>query len=96
MQKQSDSMKTIILFLTTILYLYSSSPVFGQQKDLNFDVTYRKQNDQKVTIEINELQELAYIILSLTDIAKNNKVMTDQGTEYYRQVIAHFTPYSDH
>ncbi|EFK59855.1 Uncharacterised protein [Sphingobacterium spiritivorum] len=96
MQKQSDSMKTIILFLTTILYLYPSIPVFGQQKDLNFDAAYKKQNDQKVTIEINELQELAYIILSLTDIAKNNKVMTDQGTEYYREIIAHFTPYAGH
>ncbi|MGJ1433160.1 DUF4932 domain-containing protein [Sphingobacterium spiritivorum] len=89
-------MKSIILFLIFLLYLYPSGLAFGQQKDLNFDAAYKKKNDQKVTIEINELQELTYIILSLTDIAKNNKVMTDQRTEYYTQVIAYFSPYADH
>lgn len=88
-------MKGKILTILTILILTFSNFVFGQSKDVTFDKSYIKNNNQKTTIEINEAQELTYIILAITDFAKENPNMVKQSTEYYNDVKKHFAEYSN-
>ncbi|MFN0254166.1 DUF4932 domain-containing protein [Pedobacter ureilyticus] len=86
-------MKNKITAAITLLCLAFSTPVSSQEKELNFDKSYIKANDKKTTIEINEMQELVYIILSITENGKNPN-MVNQKTDYYKDVQQYFTPYA--
>lgn len=88
-------MKRKILTISTIIILIFSNFTFSQSKNVTFDKTYIKNNNQKTTIEINEAQELTYIIMALTDFAKENPNMVKQNTEYYKDVKNHFAEYSN-
>lgn len=88
-------MKRKALTISTILTLAFSNLAFSQEKEINFDKKYIKANDQKTTIEINEVQELTYIILSITDFGTKNPNMTNQKTEYFQDVKKHFSKYSN-
>lgn len=79
-----------------ILALAVSNLIYSQEKEVDFNQSYIEKNDQKTTIEINEAQELIYIILSITDFGKENPNMTKQSTEYFKEVKAYFTPFSNH
>ena len=89
-------MKKKILTISTILTLTFSNFAFSQEKEVNFEKKYIKANDQKTTVEINEAQELVYIILSITDFGTKNPNMTNQKTEYFQDVKNHFSKYSNH
>lgn len=88
-------MNRTIFTIITILALTISTFTYSQEKEVNFDKSYIENNNEKTTIEINEAQELIYIILSITDFAKENPNMTKQGTEYYSEVQNHFSQYSN-
>ena len=88
-------MKKTLLTISSILTLTFSSLSYSQSKDVSFDRSYIQNNNQKTTIEINETQELTYIILSLTDFAKENPNMVKNDTEYYKDVKNHFAAYSN-
>ena len=88
-------MKRNILTITTLFILAFSNPIFSQEKDVNFNENYIRTNNEKTTIEINETQELVYIILSITDFGTKNPNMTNQNTEYYKDIKTHFSQYSN-
>lgn len=88
-------MKGNILIITALIALTFSNPIFSQEKEVNFDKKYIKTNNEKTTIEINEAQELIYIILSITDFGARNPNMTNQSTEYYKDVKDWFSHYSN-
>ena len=83
------------IFLILIGFALTVNLVFCQQKDVDFSKAYIAQNDGKTTIEINEAQELVYIIFSITDFGKENPNMTKQNNPYFEEVKAHFTPFSN-
>lgn len=89
-------MKRNIKTVSMMLLLAVSNFVYSQEKEVDFNQSYIEKNDQKTTIEINEAQELIYIILSITDFGKENPNMTKQNTEYFKEVKAYFTPFSNH
>lgn len=89
-------MKRNIKTVSMMLLLAVSNFVYSQEKEVDFNKSYIESNDQKTTIEINEAQELIYIILSITDFGKENPNMTKQSTEYFNEVKAYFTPFSNH
>lgn len=70
--------------------------VFGQEKEVNFDSNYIQQNSQQIHIEINEMQELMYIILALTDNGLQNKNIINHESSYYEEVMKYFSLYSTH
>lgn len=86
-------MKNKITATILLLFVAMSNSVFSQEKEVNFDKSYIKANDKKTTIEINEMQELVYIILSITENGKNPN-MVNQKTDYYQDVQRYFTPYA--
>lgn len=85
-------MKLKILILLTIVCFCKTN---AQQYEVNFNNEYIEENDNNVSIEINELQELIYIIFANTEFAKENPRMVKTDTEYYHEVIKHFSEYSD-
>lgn len=88
-------MKRKILTISTILLLTFSSYVYSQEKDVTFDPNYIKSNNEKTTVEINEAQELVYIIMSITDFGIKNPNMTNQKTAYFEEVKNHFSKYAN-
>lgn len=88
-------MKRKILTISTVLTLTFSNFVFSQEKEVSFGTNYVIANNEKTTIEINELQELTYIIISLTDFGQKNPNLTKQDTQYYQDVKKHFSKYSN-
>lgn len=87
-------MKNRILILISAVVLLNI-PTFGQNKEVHFNSSYRTLNNNKVTIEINEMQELVYIIFSLTETGRKNGNMINQKTAYYEDVQDYFGAYAD-
>ncbi|QXP55100.1 DUF4932 domain-containing protein [Cellulophaga sp. HaHa_2_95] len=85
-------MKFKILILFTIVCFCKT---YAQEYEVNFNKEYIKENDENVSIEINEIQELIYIIFANTEFAKENPRMVKTDTEYYNKMIEHFSEYSD-
>ena len=77
------------------MFLLSFQLVFSQDKEVNFEADYIKTNKGNTTIEINEMQELVYLILSLTETANNPNII-NQTTLYYQEVVANFKTFSSH
>lgn len=88
-------MKRKLITISTILALSFSNFVFSQEKEVIFNQTYIKANNQKTTVEINEAQELVYIILAITDFGNKNPNITNRGTKYFEDVKNHFSKYSN-
>ncbi|WDF67110.1 DUF4932 domain-containing protein [Sphingobacterium oryzagri] len=84
-----------IQIAVTAVLLILSNHLFSQKKDVVFNKEYIERNDGKTTIEINESQELIYIILSLTDFAKENPNMVKHESSYYDSVQTHFSPFAE-
>ncbi|PVH24719.1 DUF4932 domain-containing protein [Sphingobacterium corticibacter] len=87
-------MNTSIKVSTIIIFLVISNCLFSQEKEVVFNRQYIEENDGKTTVEINEIQELIYIILSITDFAKENPNMVNRETSYYSRVQNHFLPFA--
>ncbi|WP_282143186.1 DUF4932 domain-containing protein [Cellulophaga baltica] len=85
-------MKFKILILLTIICFCKT---YAQEYDVNFNSEYIQENNNNVSIEINELQELIYVIFANTEFAKENPRMVKTDTEYYSKMIKHFLEYSD-
>ena len=85
-------MKFKILILLTIICFCKT---YAQEYDVNFNSEYIQENNNNVSIEINELQELIYVIFANTEFAKENPRMVKTDTEYYSKMIKHFSEYSD-
>lgn len=56
----------------------------------------RGQQRNAIRIELPEAYELANIILAITPYGRTDKWEVQQGTPYYREVIAHFLPFAGH
>ncbi|MDR0264480.1 MAG: DUF4932 domain-containing protein [Sphingobacterium sp.] len=84
--------RNILLILTS--FVLTVNIALCQQKDVDFSKAYIAQNDGKTTVEINEAQELMYIIFAMTDFGKENPNMTKQNTTYFEEVNKHFAPFS--
>ncbi|MEN2489679.1 DUF4932 domain-containing protein [Flavobacterium sp. B11] len=84
-------MKTKIL---SAFFLFLSITVFAQEK-VNFTEEFKKENQGKSTVEINEVKELLTIMLAITDFGLENDDMFEQKGDYYQRVLKHFKPYKE-
>lgn len=84
-----------LILLSSILL--SSFQLFAQKKfrEVNFDDKFKKENQGKVKIEINELKELIHIMIAVTDSGLENDDMVAQNTDYYKDVLRNFKIYKD-
>lgn len=86
-------MKNILLICLFNLILI---PLFGQEREVTFTDHFVKLNEGKVTIEINEVQELTHILMAISNVGLKDSNMINHKSEYYKDVVNHFSPYRNH
>ena len=72
-------------FFVTVIFLLLKLQFFGQTPKSK--VTCSNVN---YSIEIPEVQELIFVIFSLTDVGLNDSIMINHNSEYYKNVISYF------
>jgi len=80
--------------LFSILIVLISTGVFAQEK-VNFSEKFKKENQGKYKIEINEVKELLHIMIAITNSGKENDDMIQQEGQYYKDILAHFKAYEN-
>lgn len=64
--------------------------LFGQTP--KSELTYSNEN---YSIEIPEVQELIFVIFSLTEVGLNDSIMINHNSEYYKNVISYFSAFKE-
>lgn len=82
--------KRILCALVLLVSIIASS-----QEKVNFTEEFKKENQGKCTIEVNEVKELLMIMLSITNFGLANDDMFEQRGDYYQRVLKQFKPYKD-
>lgn len=82
--------------LVLLFFIFQILQVSAQDRVVSFNQQYANSNNNKVNIEVNEVQELTYIMMAITDYGRRDSNMVDFNTDYYRSVIEKFSPYKDH
>ena len=72
-----------------ILLLLGSSLL---AQTVTFDRNYVQKYDGRYEAEIPEVQELALIMIAISDRGRKDTNMVNQRSAYYREVIEHFKP----
>lgn len=80
--------------LLSILIIFISFGSFAQEK-VNFTEKFKKENQGKYKVEINEVKELLHIMIAITNSGKENDDMVQQEGQYYKDVRAYFKPYEN-
>lgn len=65
-------------------------------KNVNFTEKYIREHQGKFAVEVPEVHELANILVAISTIGQQDSNMVDMTTPYYREVMAHFSPYKNH
>lgn len=81
------------IFLSVLLVL-TSLCIYAQEK-VNFSEAFKKENQGKYKVEINEVKELIQVMLAITKSGLENDDLVEQKGQYYKDVIAHFKPYEN-
>ena len=82
--------KTILSALLMLIAIISQA-----QYKVDFTEKFKKKNQGKYKIEINEVKELIHIMIAITRSGLENDDMVAQKGKYYQDVIAHFKPYEN-
>lgn len=83
-------MKTKFLSAFALLLSFTISA-----QKVNFTEEFKKENQGKSTVQVNEVKELLIIMLAITDFGLENDDMFEQKGDYYQRVLKHFKPYKD-
>lgn len=83
-------MKTKFLSAFALLLSFTISA-----QKVNFTEEFKKENQGKSTVEVNEVKELLIIMLAITDFGLGNDDMFEQKGDYYQRVLKHFKTYKD-
>jgi hypothetical protein len=81
-------MKKSLLLLISI-----SCCIYCTQSQVNFSEEYKTNNRGKFSFEVPEVQELVHIIFAITKVGIADSNMVDHESEYYKEVMAHFSPF---
>ncbi|MDR6197519.1 DUF4932 domain-containing protein [Siphonobacter sp. SORGH_AS_0500] len=82
--------KSFLLILFTLTSILSQA-----QYKVDFTEKFKKENQGKYKIEINEVKELVHIMIAITKSGIENDDMVEQKGKYYQDVITHFKPYEN-
>ncbi|MGH2622619.1 MAG: DUF4932 domain-containing protein [Sphingobacterium sp.] len=82
------------LFLSIIYFVLT--PLFAQENEVTFSEDFKRAHDGKVTIEINEVQELAHIMMTISTIGLEDTNMINHKNEYHQNVINRFSSFRNH
>ncbi len=86
-------MKNISIIL--LLFIIHSF-VCAQPKEVKFTRDYITRYDNKVNIEVHEVQELTYVMMAISEVGLRDSNMVNHNSSYYQEVIRHFKPFQKH
>lgn len=66
-----------------------------EQKKVHFDEKFKKENQGKTKVEINEVKELLHIMIAITEIGLGNDDMVQQSGTYYQDVLNQFKSFKN-
>lgn len=66
-----------------------------ESKKVNFDEEFKKENQGKTKVEINEVKELLHIMIAITEVGLDNDDMIQQSGPYYQDVLQQFKAFKD-
>ena len=81
-----------ILFLSLVAISASAQEKF---RKVNFDETFKKENEGIAHIKIHEVKELIHIMIAITEVGLDNDDMVAQTGTYYEDVIQDFKEFKD-
>ncbi|MBC5993703.1 DUF4932 domain-containing protein [Pontibacter cellulosilyticus] len=70
--------------------------IVGVPKNTNFTKKYIREHQGKFSVEVPEVHELANILTAISNVGQQDSNMVDMTTPYYKEVMAHFSPYKNH
>ncbi|MFD2248374.1 DUF4932 domain-containing protein [Pontibacter ruber] len=70
--------------------------IVGAPKNVTFTKKYIKEHQGKFSVEVPEVHELANILVAISKIGQQDSNMVDMTTPYYKEVMAHFSPFKNH
>ncbi len=68
--------------------------MIGIPKNVNFTDEYISLHKGKVEVLIPEVHELVNIMVAISDIGQKDSNMVDMTTDYYKEVMEHFSPFA--
>lgn len=86
---------SVFLLLITNFWFFFGQYLLPIEK-ASFTQEYINQNEGKVNVSVPEVYELANIIIAMTDYGIEDPFRVYKEGDYYREVMAHFSPYRDH
>lgn len=76
--------------------LFLAAIAYGQDnKQVRFDEKFKKENQGKTKIEINEVKELLHIMIAITEVGLENDDMVQQTGTYYQDMLKQFKSFKD-
>lgn len=73
----------------TLVLLFISFFAQAQEK-VNFTEKFKKENQGKYQVEVNEVKELLQIMIAITKTGLENEDMMQQEGPYYQAVLKQF------
>lgn len=85
-------MRKAILFIC----LFIAATAYTQEmKKVSFDEKFKKENQGKTKIEVDEVKELLHIMIAITEVGLDNDDMVQQSGDYYQDVLKQFKAFKD-
>lgn len=85
-------MRKAILFIC----LFIATTAYTQEmKKVSFDEKFKKENQGKTKIEVDEVKELLHIMIAITETGLDNDDMVQQSGDYYQDVLKQFKAFKD-
>lgn len=78
----------------TLVLLFISFFAQAQEK-VNFTEKFKKENQGKYQVEVNEVKELLQIMIAITKTGLENEDMMQQEGPYYQAVLKQFKAYEN-
>lgn len=86
--------KSIPVKKLTLVLLFISFFAQAQEK-VNFTEKFKKENQGKYQVEVNEVKELLQIMIAITKTGLENEDMMQQEGPYYQDVLKQFKAYEN-
>lgn len=90
---------TLLLYMRKtflLVYLLIIATTYAQEsKKVSFDEKFKKENQGKSKVEINEVKELLHIMIAITEVGLENDDMVQQSGTYYQDVLQQFKAFKN-
>lgn len=84
------------IFIVLLSLVFCTAGLSAQDKSVTFSPQYIQQHEGSIRTEVPEVQELAYIMMAISERGLKDSNMVNHRTPYYREVQEAFGPFREH